>query len=101
MQCWPSGCLGHCDLWYLTEANTGKCVVIFHNQACLSASVLSDCTKKLQIKILSMDEKILSMDKVFIPQNHPWMEKSYPEMKVSSMEKIMDNIFMQNFCPFM
>ena len=48
-----------------------------------------------------MDEKILSMDKVCIRQNHPWVEKYYPEMKMSPMEKIMDNIFMHGFYPWM
>ena len=43
--------------------------------------------------MLSTDEKILSMDKIFTCQKHPWIEKSYPWIKVSSIEKIMDNLF--------
>ena len=49
--------------------------------------------KTLQMKIPSKGDKILSMDKIFIHRNHPWMENSYPWIKVTSMEKVMNDLF--------
>jgi len=56
---------------------------------------------KWKTKIPSMGDMILSMDKIFIRQNHPWMKRSYPWIKVSSLEKLTDDLFICGFYPWM